>query len=402
MPASNAALLLHQRLPGTRVVALTAIVPGGAREDAPERAGRTAMTMRLLGRGTKRRSADDFSERIEGLGASLSFAADQDFATATMLCLAEDAKEVAPLLGEALFESTFPWDEIDSERAKHLAALRAQEDQTSSVALRKLREIVFAPHPYMRPQDGLPGGVQALVQTELVLRAQELGDTSKLILSFSGDLDEATASRLAERILASAPPPPPPRMEANPSLSPRGGRQIVSKPLQQGFVAVGFLTCGAKDPDRAALTVAATILGGGMSARLFTELRDRRGLAYAVGAANAFHQQTGMCYAYIGTKKESLEEAADGLWTEARRLRDEPIREEELSRAQNYYVGNFLRDLETPRARAARRAYDAALGLDPDFGERWPAAIRAVTLRDVLRVANRYFLDPVTVLVHPQ
>ncbi len=158
----------------------------------------------------------------------------------------------------------------------------------------------------------------------------------------------------------------------------------------------------ATDSDCAALKVATTVLGGGMSSRLFTELRDKRGLAYAVGATCSFSALNGSFVAYIGTKPGSQQEAEEGLWTEVRALRDTPVEEAELQRAKNYITGNFLRDLETCRARAAQEAGDIALGLGEGYAHKWRDEILAVTSRDVMRVANRCFLDPCVSIVQPE
>jgi predicted Zn-dependent peptidase len=398
----NGTRFSHRQTDRGPVAAVTVLIEGGAREDGAPQSGRTNMVARLIGKGSQRRSSDDMAEAFERLGIRFGASAGQDSVSVSFACLDSDFGRAMDLAGEALLEPLFGWDEIETERAKVLAELRAREDQNSSVAMRRLRREIFQPHPYARTAEGEAETVRALGQSDLVLRHREILEPGRVVVSIVGAVAADAARARAEALDARLPQRGMPPIRSNAQLPPRSQRVLVPRPAEQGFIAMGHLACPVASEDTAAVMVATNVLGGGMSSRLFSELRDRKGLAYAVGAGCALQQLHGMFYTYIGTKPERLREAEDGLWAEIVRMREEVVAPGELERAKNYMLGNFLRSLETNYALSASIASNIFLGLGEDHETRWPERVRAVTTRDIMRVANRYFTDPVTVIVEPE
>lgn len=398
----NGTVFFHERVDHAPVAALYAVLDGGSRDDSPEQCGRTNLMARLIGKGTRSKNSDQLAEAFEALGISFGAQAGQDYVTVGFQSLAEDFARGVELFSESLFDANFPWNEIDTERGRVLAEIRAREDRPSSLAIKNLRKLLYEPHAYSRSVEGEADTVQKLTQVDLFDVQQTLATPPRMVVGVVGAVSRDAARDVILKNFPTVEKPSAPRVHADNVLPPRGGRTVVNRKVEQSFIALGHRTMDSRDSDCAAMQVATTVLGGGMSSRLFTELRDKRGLAYAVGATCSFNALNGSFVAYIGTKPGSQQEAEDGLWTEVRALRDTPVEEGELQRAKNYITGNFLRDLETCRARAAQEAGDIAMGLGAGYAAKWRDEILAVTSRDVMRVANRCFLDPCVSIVQPE
>jgi predicted Zn-dependent peptidase len=163
---------------------------------------------------------------------------------------------------------------------------------------------------------------------------------------------------------------------------------------------VGYLGPSLTEPDYPAVRVLATVLGGGMSGRLFTELRDKRGLAYSVGVLSSF--RTGPSFVtYMGTAPASAEAAEAGVLSAIDRIRVEQVSERELARGKAFLLGNLAMDRRTNARHAWYLAFFEVIGAGWDFPERFERAVEAVTVADLARVAGRYLTRPTVVVLKP-
>jgi predicted Zn-dependent peptidase len=222
-----------------------------------------------------------------------------------------------------------------------------------------------------------------------------------MVLAVSGHVDRDRVIRLAERLFRPAPaagsPVGPSRGEAAARLE----RRVVERPGQQAQVLVGYLGPSLTGPDYAAVRVLGTVLGGGMSGRLFTELRDKRGLAYSVGVLGTFRTGPSFLVTHMGTAPANAEAAEAGVLAEIDRIRRERVTEGELARAKAYLVGNLAMDRRTNARHAWYMAFFEVTGAGWDFPERYARAVEAVTIDDVARVARQYLTRPTIVVVQP-
>ena len=410
----NGLTLIHRESTANAIVGLTVAIDMGAAQEPPEKAGQTNLMMRLLPKGTKTRTAEAIAARLADLGASLTPAAGYDVCTLSLQCLDEDLDEAFELMADVLLNPVFPAAELRLEREKVLAGIRRTEDQPGAFASREFRRAVYGGHAYGTPLEGTPETLEGITAIDLGAAHREAFVPSNMVVAVVGRVPRERIEALATQHLGALALERKPRYIADKVIAPGGSIREFPRPSQQGFVVIGNLTCPVGDRDQAPLEVAATILGGGMSSRLFAELRDRRGLAYAVGAGAGFQRHQGVFSVYIGTNAETIEKwfprggtaeinpaLRNGLWQEVDILRREPVTEEELERARNYIAGNMLRARERHLAQASALAWMQVSGLGIDHEDRLLAAIRAVTARDVMRVANKYFLDPTVVVVRP-
>ena len=164
---------------------------------------------------------------------------------------------------------------------------------------------------------------------------------------------------------------------------------------------VGFLAPPLTDPDYAPMRVLAAVLGGGMSSRLFVELRDRRGLAYSTGVVTTNRTGPSLFLPYLGTAPANADAAVAGVLAEIDRLRRDPVEVRELARAKAWLLGNLAMDRQTSARHAWYLAVFELLGGGWDWPERYARAVEAVTVGDLTRVAERYLARPTVVVLRP-
>jgi predicted Zn-dependent peptidase len=164
---------------------------------------------------------------------------------------------------------------------------------------------------------------------------------------------------------------------------------------------VGYLVPSLTDPLYPAVRVLGATLGGGMSGRLFVELRDRRGLAYSTGVSTQFRTGPGALIAYLGTAPANAVAAEAGVLNELERARSTPITADELTRAKAYVRGQLSMDRRTNARHAWYLSYFETIGAGWDFPERFNRAVEAVTVADVTRAAERYLTRPTVVVLQP-
>ncbi len=428
----NALTLIHKKTTANSIVGMTMFVRSGASEDDPERAGLSSLVMRVLSKGTESRDADQIAEEIAQLGANFSASPGQDYCHASMKCVNSDFEEAMELFADLLKNPIFPVEQVDLERVKLIAAIRRGDDRPSVVAGRKFRREIFGQHPYGTPVTGMPETLQNVQASDLYTKHRAVFVPSNMVLSVVGNID----IEKLEKIISENFPDPMPQRErrlvADKIITPGGTNHRIVKDSEQSYMIMGHLVCGEGDPDEPAVEVAASILGSGMSSRLFTELRDNRGLAYEVGCSASFHKYKGMLVCYIGTNPEntklpsqpvpSLSDLEGGLpvfgeddeivpkgslveeamWGEIEKLRTTPVEQDELDRVKNYIAGEYLRQNERNSSQAYYLGYWYLADRGVEYDHKYLDDIRAVSSRDVMKVANKYFLEPTVVIVGPQ
>jgi zinc protease len=292
------------------------------------------------------------------------------------------------LFAEVLLAPAFDEEEIERERRETLAAIARREDHLAERTLLLFAETHFERHPYRLPALGHAASIAALDREALVAHHAAYVHADNLVIAVAGDVDpDAVAAALSARFADLAPARSPAR--APREAAPRAIRRAeLRKPREQAHCMIGMRGVTVDDDDRFALDLMAQILGG-QGGRLFLDLRDRRGLAYAVDAMNVEGLDPGWFAVAIATAPEQLEEARAGMLAALARLVESEPAADELARARRYLTGSFAIEAQRNAVHAARIALDSLYGLGPDSHRRYPERIAAVTPADVLRVARR-------------
>ncbi|OLC33577.1 MAG: hypothetical protein AUH81_13935 [Candidatus Rokubacteria bacterium 13_1_40CM_4_69_5] len=384
------------------VVAVSLQVRAGSRFETPETAGITNFLHRAMLRGTGRRSGEQLVEAAERLGGSLDASGEVEYAEVRGSALARHWEALLGLVAEVALTPTLPADEVEKERRLILSQIQTREDNPFPLAFDTLLRELYGPHPYGLRTLGRRESVAALGREDLLAHHRSIYRPDRLVLAISGRIERDRVRRTVEqlfgglRIVAERP------VDAAPAPAPTGVRRVLERPAQQAQILVGYLAPGLSEPDYPAVKVLAALLGGGMSGRLFVELRDNRGLAYQVTALSPPRAGPGFLVAYMGTARENIPAAEAGMLRELERIPPEGVGEEEVARAKAHVLGSLAMDRRTNARHAWYLAFYEVVGAGWEFPERYARAVEAVTAVDVRAVAQRYLRRPTTVVLEPR
>ena len=385
----------------TPVVAASLFVRVGSRWETEANAGITYLLQQVLLKGTATRSALEIAEAAEALGGGISASADMDFSELRATALARNWKKMLELLSEVALRPTLPGTEIEGERRAMLIALRSRQDQPFPLAMDTVMSRVYGEHPYGRPVLGRAAALERLDRAALAAHHERFYRAPRMILSVSGDVVAREVVAEITRLFAAAPAGEGAPEPTLPAAEARADRTVLVKPAAQAQVLVAFLAPPIAHADYAAVKVLATALGGGMAGRLFTEVRDKQGLAYSTGGAYPSRRGPGVFYAQLGTAPANQARAEAAMLAEIERIRRDPLGPGDLGRAKAYLLGQFALDRRTNARLAWYDAFFEALGVGPGFAERYVRAVEAVGAEDVQRVARTYLSTPTIVTLGP-
>ena len=392
----NGVVLLVSERRALPIVAVSVYVRAGSVLDPPDAGGLANLTASLLTRGTAHRSAAEIDRAIESVGGSLASGGGRDGAALSLGVLSKDLPLGFDLLAEAVTQPSFPEDELRRKVGEIQAALRNAESEPETVAGRALAEQIYPGHPYARPALGTPASVGTLdrVKVSAFHRSYYRPDATTVVV-----VGDVSATEVRARLLARlggwrVPATPLPSVPSAPESVPPAERTVVRE-LTQTTVFMGRPAIRQKDPDYPALAVATYILGGGSTSRLYTRVREERGLAYGVGASVGIARHGSSLTVSLQTRNESAEEAIRLVREEMRGIGAADVAPAELELAKAYLIGSYALRTDTSSKVAVLIASLEELGLGLDYPERYRERIAAVTAADVRRVAVR-FLDPDT------
>lgn len=405
-------VILSERLPGgltilvrenssAPVVAVSVLVRVGSRWEREDDSGITNLLQQVLVKGTQTRSALAIAEAAEDVGGSVSASGDTDASEIRATGLSRHWSRVLELIADVTLHPSLPAPEIEAERRVVQSALRSRADQPFQRAYDTLMERVYGPHPYSRPVLGRTPVVARLDRAALLAHYRAFYRAGRTVVSVSGDVSAPEVAAELRRLFAEMPPGDGDVSEPTVAPVTIPGRVLLTQPAAQAQVLAGTIGPAIAHRDYAAVKVLTVALGGGMAGRLFTELRDKQGLAYSTGALNPSRVQPSVLIAYLGTAPDNAERAEDGMRRELERIAREPVSPDELARAKAFLLGQFVLDRRTNARLAWYQAYFESAGVGHDFARRYVRAVETVTVDDLQRVARAYLAGPAFVSLRP-
>jgi zinc protease len=398
----NGLRVIVRENPSAAVVAVSLQVRAGARFETPQNAGITHFLHRVMVRGTTRRSAVDIATAAEDLGGSVDASGDIENAEVRGSALARHWEPLLALVAEVALQPSVPPEAIQTERRLILSQIQTRDDTPFPFAMDTLMADLYPGHPYALPSLGLRGSMEKISRDDLLAYYRAIYQPRRMVLAVSGQVSPARVVSAAGKLFGglagtetSAPGPAP-------GLKPPGGRRVLERPAQQAQILVGFAGPSVTDADYAAVKVLSAVLGGGMSGRLFVELRDKQGLAYSLGTMNPSRAGPSFLVSYMGTAPASAEPAEAGLLSEIERIRTAPPSPEEVARAKAYLQGQLAMDRRTNAREAWYLAFFELIGAGYDFPDRYGRDLAKVTAADVQAAARRYLQQPTIVVLRPR
>lgn len=367
---------------------------GGSSQDPADRAGLAYFTAAMLDEGAGDLDARSFQERLERRAISLSFSADRDTFRGSLRVLSEHRAEAFELLRLSMNAPRFDQEAIDRIRASILAANRRSQNNPNEVASLRWFASAFPNHPYGRPVKGDDASISGVERNMLFAYVKKNLARSNLKIAVVGSIDRDELVRLVDDSFAKLPAKA--ELSPVPEVKPQslGRRDVVDLNIPQTAIVFGGLGIKRSDPDFIAAFVLNHILGGGsFSSRLYSEVREKRGLAYSVYSYLATLDHAGLFLGGTSTRNDRALEALQIIEQEIARIaKDGPVAEE-LSQAKSYLTGSYLLHFDTS-AKVAQQLLEIQLeNLGIDYIERRNKLVNAVTEEDVRRAAKRLLAD---------
>lgn len=380
----------------------TAIIRGGSREDPADKAGLASIfgqTWRTS--GTKTRNGDALDEFLESRGARVETGAQSDSTTVSFDTLKDNFTEVFGIFTELLQSPDFKEDKLALAKNQWNATIARRNDDVAGIAARELRKLGYgADSPLARTPEYFT--VAAVTKDDLVAWHNRIVQPNNIILSFIGDFDaKAMEATLRKAFGAWKKGPAFPRQNFT-AADPKPGVYFVQRDdVNQSQIRMVHAGTTRSNPDYYAITVMNEVFGGGFSARLFTNIRSKKGLAYSVGGGvGAGLDVPGLFQLSMGTKSGTTAAAIDALYEEMDNLKKTPPTEAELKGAKDAILNSFIFRVDTKRKVMVERVNNEFYGLPADLLDQFVPAIEKVTVADVNRAIEKYIhRDKVAILV---
>jgi zinc protease len=378
---------------------------GGTDQDPKDKAGLASLAASLLDEGAGTLDSKAFQEKLERRAIELSFRANRDAFRGTLRTLKENRDEAFEVLRLAINEPRFDAEAVERMRAQTLSQLRRNSTNPNDIASRTWWANAFPEHPYGQPPSGTPETVAAIGVDDLRGYTRRVLARDNLKIAIVGDIDLETAGKLLDSTFGALPAKA--ELTPVPNVAPQGmGRRVVVElDVPQAVIFFGGPGVARSDPDFMAAYVVNHILGGGsFSSRLYSEVREKRGLAYGISTSLVWLDHSAVLLGGTATRADATGETLKIIETEFKRLAAEGPTEEELAKTKTYLKGSFALGLDTSSKIAAQLVQMQTDNLGIDYIERRSAMIDAITLADAKRAAKR-LLDAgllVTVVGRPQ
>ena len=375
-------------------VFMAGYLPAGSLFDPGEKLGLADFTALALMRGTIRRSFHQIYNALETVGASLGIDGGTHTAAFGGRALAVDLPLILKLLGEALRQPAFPHRPVERLRTQLLTGLAIRAQDTSEMASLAFDQLVYAGHPYSRPDDGYPETIQAISMADLAaFHAHHYGPRG-LVLAIAGAVEPPRAVEQVARALGDWRNPEQPDAPALPPLSPLEGivtRHVELPGKNEADLLMGVAGPPRRSPDFLAASLGNHILGQfGMFGRIGKVVREQAGLAYSVSSSLSGGIGPSPWLVSAGVAPENMAQAIDLIRAEIARFVNQPVSAEELADSQANYIGRLPLSLESNGGVTGALLSLERYGLGLDYYQRFEGLVRAVTPGEVLEAARRY------------
>jgi predicted Zn-dependent peptidase len=344
--------VVTEKIPSVRSASLGIWVTVGSRHETPAENGISHFIEHMAFKGTQTRTALDIARAVEQGGGYINAFTSKEITCFHVHVLDERLPGALEILTDILQHSLFDAAEMEKEKQVVLDEIRDHEDMPDDVAHEQFVRLLFEPHPLSRPILGPPENVKAFSRARVLKFVKEHYVPSRVVVAAAGHVNHARLVEEIEATLRFKPSGAPPREKAVGRLTPKVERQ--QRPIQQAHMVIGTRGLAYKDMDRFSLSVLNTILGGGMSSRLFQNIREKHGVAYSIYSFAEMFSDTGIWGIYLATDSDRVDKARDLVMKELQALRDTPLTADELEGVKTQLKGNIMLGLENVSSRMMR------------------------------------------------
>jgi predicted Zn-dependent peptidase len=387
----NGLRILTERMSQVRSISIGVWLTRGSRHESADKSGIAHFVEHMLFKGTAGRSAEDIAQAIDSIGGQLDAFTAKEYASYYIKVLDEHLPIAIDILSDIVRNPAFAPEDIEREKKVVIEEIKMVEDTPDDLVHELFTQGFWENHPLGRPILGTRETVASFTAELLRDYFREAYTPRNLIVSAVGNLDHARVRELVEEKFGSLSQDGPAPGEHAPEVVPKV--LIRNKELEQSHLCIGVSSYPQNHDNRYASYVLNTLLGGSMSSRLFQNVREKRGLAYAVFSGLSAYRDAGSFTVYAGCANDAVEQVIDLVVEELRGVKQEPVPSAELQRAKDHLKGSLMLSLENTASRMSHLArqeiyFDRQFGLDETL-----QGIERVTAADVQLVAADLFRD---------
>ena len=397
---SGGAKLITSPMPERLSASLVLMFGGGSRQEDDRLAGVSHFIEHLFFKGTRLRpTSKEIADAIEGVGGFINASTDKELTAYWARVPAEHLELGLDVLFDVVSNSKLALEDVERERMVILEELKGYQDQPQDYVLNLLEEIIWPDHPLGRDIAGTEKSVAQLTRDDILEYANAHYRLPNLVIGAAGSIDEQkTLDAVNSRLTL---PVDPDGLMPSEAPGPLTAPHVVvrRRRTEQAHICLGVRALSYTHPDRYALDLLNTVLGEGMSSRLFLNIREHLGLAYDVHSFTQKHRDTGHLGVYLGVDPKKAVEAIHAVVTEMRTLCERELSGEELQRAKEFTKGRLRLDLETTNGVAFWLTYQELLMGKIKTIEDELVLVDAVTASDIRRVADTLMASPMQMAV---
>jgi len=400
----NGVVLISEKNTSNDIISMSLIVKGGDLLDP--KPGISDLIAGTLLKGTKNRSALQLSKELENSGIIIAPSSNPDYFEIQIKSTAQDFDKALELLADIVNAPLFKQEDIDNVRTDELEGIQASRDNPLPLALEKFYKEMFPNHPYGYVGEVLEKSLPSITRDEMVNFYKDYFIPQNMIMAVSGNINNKD---LSDKINAYFPQKQGKIVDINCLKNQfiplnQNKSAITPKNIAAAWMVMGWPVPGiTSGKDYASLKIIDSLLGSGLSSRLFVNLREKQGLAYQISSAYPSRLDTSVFMLYLGTNPVNLKTAINGFNNEINKIKCEGISAKELNEQKQEIIGHFLLSQETNQNKAHYLAWFESIGKGYKFNYNFPDLIDSVTIDDVKQTANKYFSCPyVMSIVAPQ
>jgi zinc protease len=374
---------------GIPFTALEIRFQGGTSLDAEGKRGAVNLMTALIEEGAGDLDAQGFAAARDALAAEFSFSSDADGVSVSSRFLTENRDQALTLLQSALIQPRFDQDAVDRVREQVLAGLRSDAKDPGAIAGDLTRARFYGSHPYGSSGDGTIDSVTALTRDDVLAAHKAALARDRIYVAAAGDISATDLGLLLDRLLGDLPATGA-ALPARADMTIKGGVQVQDFPGPQSVVMFGQGGIRFDDPDYFAAVILNEVLGGGrFTARLMTEVREKRGLTYGIGTSLSVSDHSEALMGQFQASNDKVAEAIAVIREEWARIARDGITQTELDNAKTFMTGSYPLRFDGNGTIASILVGMQIIGLTPDYPKTRNEKVEAVTLEDVKRVAAR-------------
>ncbi len=386
----NGIRVLAERIPSVKSVAIGLWVNIGSRDEKPAEHGMSHFLEHMFFKGTKRRSAKEIALEIDSIGGEMNAFTSREMTTFYVKVLDEHLPKAIDILSDNFLDSQFEPEEIEKERQVVLEEIKMVEDDPEDLVHELHLKDMWKGNALARPILGTPESVSSFTQRKILKFLARTYDPRKMVISVAGRFDHAALMKLLQASFGRYAAYETEIKDRKPAKI-KPSILVKEKDFEQVHLCLGTGGLAQADPERYVLYLLSTILGGGMSSRLFQEVRENRGWAYSIYSSPSSYQNEGLFTVYAGTSSENAPKVVDLILKELKEIKDITIDPSELNRAKNHIKGSMILGMESTSNRMSRLAKEEIY-----FGQNFSMRevtreINRVTPKQIQTLANQLF-----------